>query len=472
MLHLHPDARHVAIVSGSGLRDRQYAEVFREELTTFGSRVAFTWLTDLSMDELRGELSRLPDHTVVLYLTMFQDAAGETFTPRQALDVFAPASRAPIYGYYETYVGHGIVGGSIVTFEEIGRKAAQLGLRILSGEDAQAAARSESYQPVTIFDGRQLRRWKISEQQLPPGSIVRFKEATYWEQYHWTIVAALSLCLLEALLIVALLAQLRRRRVAEASVRENEHRMSLAVDAANFGIWIRDLTRNEIWATGKWRELFGFAPSERLDFDRILQRLHPDDCEALRQTLPEAVAGGGSYETEFRLLLPDGRIRWISSQGRVEFNGNGKPVRIRGASRDITAHKQAEQETQLLRQEIAHVGRVSMMGQLASALAHEINQPLGAILRNAEAAELFMQNASPDLDEIRAILADIRKDDQRAGGVIDRMRGLLKRHRSRYAAARRGRTRWRSRCPCAGRCCCAAGEAGRGRAGRSAARAW
>ena len=69
-----------------------------------------------------------------------------------------------------------------------------------------------------------------------------------------------------------------------------------------------------------------------------------------------------------------------------------------------------------------------MMGQLASALAHEINQPLGAILRNAEAAELFMQNESPDLEEIRAILADIRKDDQRAGSVIDRMRALLKRH--------------------------------------------
>ncbi len=73
------------------------------------------------------------------------------------------------------------------------------------------------------------------------------------------------------------------------------------------------------------------------------------------------------------------------------------------------------------------MGRVSMMGQLASALAHEINQPLGAILRNAEAAELFLDYASPDLDEIRAIVADIRKDDQRAGSVIDRMRGLLKR---------------------------------------------
>jgi signal transduction histidine kinase len=95
---------------------------------------------------------------------------------------------------------------------------------------------------------------------------------------------------------------------------------------------------------------------------------------------------------------------------------------------DVTTRKLAELEAQRLEDEIAHVGRVSMMGQLASALAHEINQPLGAILRNAEAAELFVQSKTPDLEEIRAILADIRTDDQRAGSVIDRMRALLKRH--------------------------------------------
>jgi PAS domain S-box-containing protein len=218
-------------------------------------------------------------------------------------------------------------------------------------------------------------------------------------------------------------------RAAQLSddLRESEERMSLAVDAANVGIWIRDFARNEIWATDKWRELFGFTLSERLELESILQRLHPDDREAMRQALAKAGAGAGRYETEYRLTLPDGGMRWIASQGRVEFDAKGRPVLMRGASRDCTARKQAEQEMLLLRQEIAHVGRVSMMGQLASALAHEINQPLGAILRNAEAAELFMESESPDLDEIRAILADIRKDDQRAGGVIDRMRALLKR---------------------------------------------
>ena len=101
---------------------------------------------------------------------------------------------------------------------------------------------------------------------------------------------------------------------------------------------------------------------------------------------------------------------------------------MRGISREITARKHAEQQMQLLQREIAHAGRVSMMGQLASSLAHEINQPLASILRNAEAAELFLQHTSPDLDEVRAILADIRQDDERAGAVIDRMRVLLKGH--------------------------------------------
>src|SRR6266550_2053121 len=100
----------------------------------------------------------------------------------------------------------------------------------------------------------------------------------------------------------------------------------------------------------------------------------------------------------------------------------------RELARDITERQQAQLEMRRLQDEIAHVGRVSMMGQLASALAHEINQPLGAILRNAEAAELFLQSKTPDLEEIRAILADIRADDQRAGSVIERMRALLKRH--------------------------------------------
>ena len=250
---------------------------------------------------------------------------------------------------------------------------------------------------------------------------------------HWGFVdvpAIGSIYFLGMIVVTAFDLSLDVRRAGRLSedLGESEQRMTLAAEAANLGIWIRDVPRDEIWANRQWRDLFGFTPAERLELDRIFQRLHPDDREEIRRTMAAAWESGGRYDVEYRVVLPDGGVRWIASHGRIEADGKGRPVLMRGVSRDCTDRKDAELETQRLRQEIAHVGRVSMMGQLASALAHEINQPLGAILRNAEAAELFLQHDPPDLDEIRAILADIRRDDQRAGMVIERMSSLLKRH--------------------------------------------
>ena len=219
---------------------------------------------------------------------------------------------------------------------------------------------------------------------------------------------------------------LRAARLSD-ELRETGERLNLAAEAANLGIWTRDVSKNEIWATEKFRAMFGFAKAEALGRDDLLKRLHPDDREAVGQTMAKALTGGGSYELEHRIVLPDGRIRWIASRGRVESNGASKHTLIRGVSLDITERRRAEIEAQELREGMAHGARVTMLGQLASSLAHELSQPLGAILRNAEAAEMLLKSDSPDVDELRAIVADIHKDDHRAGDVIDRLRSLLKR---------------------------------------------
>ena len=260
--------------------------------------------------------------------------------------MFAPASWVPIYGLYDTYLGNGIVGGSMVTFEEIGRKAARLGMRVLAGEDAQTAARSESHQAAPMFDWRELRRWSISEKRLPPDSVVRFREATYWERHHRFIIGAITLCTLQAFLIGALLIQRRRRRLAESFLRESERRMSLAATAANLGIWIRRFVGDEIWATEKWRELFGFEKSERLDMQCFLQRVHPIDRETVRQLLAKALLDTAGYEAEYRIVLPDGQVRWIAARGRTEFDAERRPLFMRGISLDITHRKLAEEALQ------------------------------------------------------------------------------------------------------------------------------
>ena len=208
---------------------------------------------------------------------------------------------------------------------------------------------------------------------------------------------------------------------------ESERRMDLAAQAAKLGFWTWNLPEDEIWANETARELFEVSMEERVNMARFVAALHPEDREGVERAIQTALNGGLEYEREYRAILASGGVRWIAARGRVELGPQGKPVLMRGVLLDITEQKRSEVEMQQLRGQLAHAGRVSMMGQLASALAHELNQPLGAILRNAEAAELFMQDAEPNLDEVRAIIADIRKDDQRAGEVIDRLRALLKR---------------------------------------------
>src|SRR5262245_28752387 len=139
-------------------------------------------------------------------------------------------------------------------------------------------------------------------------------------------------------------AQLSRQLQAnEVTLRESEERMSLAASAAEMGIWVWDIVRDEIWVSEKERALFGFAPSEKADIDRFRNAIHPDDRASMRKALENSLNTGMEYEAEHRVLLPNGQIRWLATRGRVEFGEEGTPARMRGVSLDITRRKLAEE---------------------------------------------------------------------------------------------------------------------------------
>lgn len=212
-----------------------------------------------------------------------------------------------------------------------------------------------------------------------------------------------------------------------AALQESKRQTNLASAAANLGLWSWNLSDDTMWATDRARALFGFSESEHLTFAQVMSAIHPDDRALVSHAIENTLAANADYEAEYRVLPLPGETRWIAARGQFERDARGKPILLRGVVLDVTARRHSELEMQQLHKQLAHAGRVSMMGQLASALAHELSQPLGAILRNTEAAELFLEHEPPDLDELRAILADIRHDDQRAGGVIELLRSLLKR---------------------------------------------
>ncbi len=217
-------------------------------------------------------------------------------------------------------------------------------------------------------------------------------------------------------------------RAAELSeeLRESERRMDLAASAAELGLWVWDLERDEIWTTDKGHELFGLAKTEPLNFARIVERLHPDDREPTRVAVATALENGGNYHNEYRLLSGAASVRWIAAQGRVEFAADRRPLRMRGVSIDITARRLAEQEVQERRAELTHLSRVAMLGELSGSLAHELNQPLTAILSNAQAAQRFLARPQINRAELEEILSDIVDADQHAGEVIRSLRLLLK----------------------------------------------
>jgi len=202
----------------------------------------------------------------------------------------------------------------------------------------------------------------------------------------------------------------------------SEKRLNLAADSANLGMWEWDIAHDEIWITDKGRAMLGFDSSEKLDFDRFRSRLHPDDREAVLKAVDSSLGTGAEYQSEYRVVLPDGQLRWISGRGHVEFDSDGKPVRMRGASVDITERKLAELEAARHRNEMAHLSRVTTVGELSGSLAHELNRPLGAILSNAQAAQRMLANGGVDVAEFREILNDIVSEDKRAAEVIRRLR--------------------------------------------------
>ncbi len=202
----------------------------------------------------------------------------------------------------------------------------------------------------------------------------------------------------------------------------SEKRLNLAADSANLGMWEWDIAHDEIWITDKGRAMLGFDSSEKLDFDRFRSRLHPDDRESVLKAVDSSLGAGAEYQSEYRVVLPDGQVRWIAGRGHVEFDGDGKPVRMRGASVDITERKLAELEAARHRNEMAHLSRVTTAGELSGSLAHELNRPLGAILSNAQAAQRMLANGGVDVAEFREILNDIVSEDKRAAEVIRRLR--------------------------------------------------
>jgi signal transduction histidine kinase len=219
-LRLHPRTEAVFVISGTPERDKRFETIARNELEGYETRVKITYLTDLPLNELIAKTRVLPERSVVLYLWQQSiNEQGQLLETWQTLERFAPSASAPIYGMGGVNVGFGMVGGYVSSSDTNGSRIGEITLRILRGERAQDIP-IESAPAEYMFDWRELKRWNIGESQLPPGSVIRFRQYTFWEQNKWRITGVIALFLLQTSFITILLIERRRRQRAREALKQ------------------------------------------------------------------------------------------------------------------------------------------------------------------------------------------------------------------------------------------------------------
>ncbi len=223
-----------------------------------------------------------------------------------------------------------------------------------------------------------------------------------------------------------------RKRVEEKLSEAEFQYRTIADFTYDWEYW-SDLDGTLRYVSPACKRISGYEPREFIENSSLSNEIVvPEDRDIWGQHFHDSRSELKPREIQFRIRRQDGEIRWIEHACQAVVDNQGEILGFRASNRDITKRKQLEIEAQQHREELAHLVRVATMGELSAALAHELNQPLTAILSNAQAAQRFLTGDRPDLDEVKDILADIVAEDKRAGQIIQRLGLLMKKEKVQF----------------------------------------
>ena len=217
------------MVMGSGQIGRFWHQELNQQFMRFHDRLTFIWSDELSLPEILRRCASLPEHSAIFYFTFGTDAAGAAYADERVLADLHATANAPLFSTHSVYLGSGIVGGRLMSIDDLGRHTADAALRLLNGASPSSVRVPPQLPGQPIFDWRELQRWGIPESRLPPGSVVRYRDPSVWREYRGTILIAAGALAIQALLIIGLLFERRARQRAEIDSRRN---LALAADAS------------------------------------------------------------------------------------------------------------------------------------------------------------------------------------------------------------------------------------------------
>lgn len=221
---LQPDAERIVVVGGAGPSDSTSVAAVVNAAATLGESLELTALQGLPLDELLPRLRRVPPRSIVIFANYRLDGRGHAYEPLDIVGSIAHATPAPVYTQLASYVGEGVVGGSVLRFDDEAVRTGRLIVRVLRRRPGERMPPVELIDNSFVADWRQLRRWGLSETRLPPGTQLVFREPTLWQRYRTVVLLTLGVIAVESLLLGSLLAERRRRKRAQLVAEEQQRR--------------------------------------------------------------------------------------------------------------------------------------------------------------------------------------------------------------------------------------------------------
>ena len=384
ILHIQPDTKEIYVIVGTSEQDAFYASLAHAAAAEYPKKVQITFAEGLSIEDIQKKISNLTADTAVFYITIYKDGTGKTFNPRDALSLLNKTANVPIYGVSDTYLGYGMVGGNLVSFDEMSKNAAEMALQILNG-------RSPADIPVVdslhnnYFDFKEMRRWGIREENLPHGSNIINKQPGPWDLYRWQIITIISAGISGLLVIIFLVFQINlkrkartkilevnaelgkinrrmeadiiaRMRAEEALHKSEEKYRTVADFTYDWEYWVSP-DQQIVYCSPSCERITGYRAEEFEKHPELLEVItHPDDRNSFIHHADHMDhTSSESHEMEIRIFTRPGDMRWIAHACCAVYSQDGTFLGRRACNRDVTVRMQDEEALKANRKRLADI---------------------------------------------------------------------------------------------------------------------